>query len=252
MTAREGAPTSQDAPGCRGVLWLLIKLPFMVIAMVPHLGQVIRQEAATAYGERAQYGGEQLTPADDQAAVAAGLAGVKSHDPGFDVLLPVRGVVRAREVVDRARRTGDASAARQVLADGLWRVLVLLLDERAAHEVRRQGSSAVTAATVVSVTRDQLAEQLRIRLTCRGERSEVVGTDVLRGGPGQQEWLEDWTVRRSATATTPAYGGLLDGRCPQCGADLQVDQDGSCAYCRALVLTGGRDWVVWSIEEAPW
>jgi transposase len=233
-------------------VWFAIKLPFMIIKTVPYLGQLIRREAASAYGKRAQSGGEQLTPADDQAAVAAALAGVKSRDAGFDVAVPVRGVVRAREVVDRARRTGDASAARQVLADGLWRVLVLLLDVRAAHEVRRQGSSRVTATRVVSVTRDQLAEQLRIRLTCQGERCEVVGADVLRGGPGPQEWLEDWTVRRSATATTPAHGGVLDGRCPQCGADLQVDQDGSCAYCRALVLTGGRDWVVWSIEEAPW
>ena len=231
---------------------MFIKLPFMIIGMLRHVGQVVRHEAASDYGVRAQSGGEQLTSADDQASVAAALAGVRSRDAGFDVAVPVRGVVRAREVVDRARRTGDASAARQVMADGLWRVLILLLDERAAHEVRRQGSSAVTAATVVSVTRDQLAEQLRIRLTCRGERCEVVGTDVLRGGPGQQEWLEDWTVRRAATATTPVHGGVLDGRCPQCGADLQVGPDGSCAYCRALVLTGGRDWVVWSIEEAPW
>jgi hypothetical protein len=233
-------------------MWLFIKLPFMVIGMGRHIGQVLRHEAASAYGERARTGAEQLTLPDDQAVMAAVLAQVKSRDPGFDVAAPLNGVVRAREVVDRARRTGDPSAARQVLSDGLWRVLVLLLDERAAHEVRREGMSAVTTATVVAAARDQLAEQLRIRLACRGERCEMVGAATIRGGGGQETWLEDWTVRRSATATTPARGGLLSGRCPQCGADLQVDGDGRCTYCKALVLTGGQDWVVWSIEEAPW
>jgi len=233
-------------------LWFFIKLPFMIIGMVPRLGQVLRNEAATDTGMRARSGREELTPADDQALVAAGLVEMKSRDAGFDVAAPVRGVVRASEVVDQARRTGDASAARQVLSEGLWRVFVMLLDERAAHGVRRQGTHAVAGATVVAATRDQLAEQLRIRLACQGERYEVIGASVVRGDPGRREWFEDWTVRRAATATTPANGGILDGRCPQCGADLRVDASGSCAYCKALVLTGGQDWVVWSIEEAPW
>jgi hypothetical protein len=93
---------------------------------------------------------------------------------------------------------------------------------------------------------------IRQRLACRGERYEMADGVVLRGQPGQQDWTEDWIIRRSADATTPASGGILSGRCPQCGAPLQVDEDGSCTHCRALVLSGGRDWVVWSIEEAPW
>jgi hypothetical protein len=75
---------------------------------------------------------------------------------------------------------------------------------------------------------------------------------VLRGQPGQKDWSEDWIIRRSADAATPASGGILSGQCPQCGAPLHVDEDGSCAYCKALILSTGQDWVVWSIEEAPW
>jgi hypothetical protein len=107
-------------------------------------------------------------------------------------------------------------------------------------------------ADIVAAVRDQLTEQLRVRLACRGERYETADGVVLRGRPGQQDWSEDWVIRRSADAVTPAGGGALSGLCPHCGAPLRVDEDGSCAYCRALVLAGGRDWVVWSIEEAPW
>jgi hypothetical protein len=138
------------------------------------------------------------------------------------------------------------------LSDGLWRVFGLLLEARAAHFVQRQETSAIVAAEVVAAIRDSLAEQLRIRLTCRGERYELSYGAEVRGQPGQQTWQEDWVIRRSAQATTPANGGILAGLCPSCGASLRVEADGSCAYCQALVLTGGQDWVVWSIEEAPW
>jgi transposase len=229
----------------------MLRLPFMILRVIPHVGGILRGEAATDSGARARTSGEELTPADDQAVVAAALTRLKSLDAGFDLAATTRGVVRAREVVGLARQSGDASAARQVMSDGLWRVFVLLLAERTAHGVRRQGTSVVVGAEVVAATRDQLAEQVRIRLACQGERCELAGM-VLRGQYGQQRWDEDWIIRRAADATTPANGGVLSGRCPQCGAALRIEADGSCAYCRALVLAGGRDWVVWSIEEAPW
>ena len=251
MSGQRVAQAPRENPGCAGAIWQLLKLPFMILRVIPHVGGILRGEAATDSGARARSTGEELTPADDRAVVAAALAALKSRDGGFDLAATTRGFVRAREVVDLARQAGDASAARQVMSDGLWRVFVLLLAERAAHGVRRQGTSAVLGAQVVAATGDRLAEQLRIRLACRGERCEVAGV-VLRGQYGQQSWDEDWIIRRSAGATTPANGGVLSGRCPQCGAALRVEADGSCTYCRALVLAGGRDWVVWSIEEAPW
>jgi hypothetical protein len=222
----------------------MLRLPFMILRVIPHVGGILRGEAATDSGTRARTSGEELTLADDQAVVAAALTKLKSQDAGFDLAATTRGVVRAREVVDLARQAGDASAAREVMSDGLWRVFVLLLAERTAHGVRRHGTSVVVGAEVVAVSRDQLAEQLRIRLSCQGERCEVAGV-VLRGQYGQQRWDEDWIIRRSADATTPANGGVLSGRCPQCGAALRIEADGSCAYCRALVLADGRDWVVW-------
>jgi hypothetical protein len=112
----------------------MVRLPFMILRVIPHVGGILRGEAATDSGARARSSGEELTPADDQAVVAAALATLKSRDGGFDLVATTRGIVRA----------------------------------------------------------------------------------------------------------------------PRCGAALRIEADGSCAYCRALVLAGGRDWVVWSIEEAPW
>jgi hypothetical protein len=110
----------------------MLRLPFMILRVIPHVGGILRGEAATDSGARARTSGEELTLADDQAVVAAALTKLKSQDAGFDLAATTRGVVRAREVVDLARQAGDASAAREVMSDGLWRVFVLLLAERKA------------------------------------------------------------------------------------------------------------------------
>jgi Tim44-like domain len=247
-------PAAGQQMGCTGCLWLFIKLPFAMLArIIPRLGGFLRQEAAMTTGKRARARYEQLTPVGDPAAVRAVLAQIKAHDPGFDLAAMTRGVERAREIVSQARQAGDASAARPVLSDGQWNVFAMVLDYRTADGVRRQETSRVARSTVVAAHRDQLAEQLRIRLSCQGERCDLDAEQVLRGQPGAQTtWDEDWIIRRAATATTPRDGGVLSGRCPHCGAARALDLSGSCTYCGALVLTGGEDWVVWSIEEAPW
>src|SRR5450755_4426348 len=172
MPRQRAVQASQNRTGCAGILWLMLRLPFMILRVIPHVGGILRGEAATDSGARARTSGEELTLADDQAVVAAALTKLKSQDAGFDLAATTRGVVRAREVVDLARQAGDASAAREVMSDGLWRVFVLLLAERTAHGVRCHGTSVVVGAEVVAVSRDQLAEQLRIRLSCQGERAD--------------------------------------------------------------------------------
>jgi hypothetical protein len=241
-----------DRPGCWRATWFFVKLPFMLLRVVPHLGDVLRHEAATDTGSRARSCSEQLVPAQDKKVIAAVLSAIVAHDPGLDVRATTDAVVGAREVVNRSRESLDPSGARLVMSEGLWRVFCMLLDARRSHGVSRQGISMVTSASVASAVRDQVSEELRVRLTCEGERCEIAEGSVIRGRRGRRAWSEDWTIRRSATARTVPNGGVLDGRCPQCGAPLKVDVLGSCSYCKALALTGGHDWVVWSIEEEPW
>jgi hypothetical protein len=253
MSTEAAAQAPQQRMGCASGLWLMFKLPFMFLRAVPWIGEIVRREAATTTGERAQASFGQLTPAANPGAVTAVLATIRSRDPGFDLDATTRGIVRARWAVNQARQSGDAPAARLVMSNGLWSVFAMLLDQGAVRGVHREDKSAVASARVVAATRDQLAEQLRVRLACQGERCERIGPQVVRGESGEQTtWDEDWIIRRSAAATTPANGGVLSGRCPQCGAALDIDAGGACTYCQALVLTGGQDWIVWSIEEEPW
>jgi hypothetical protein len=94
----------EQRKGCLGGLWLIYKMPFQFLWRAPQLGEAFRRTAATTAGARAQKSFEQLIPPADRAACAAVLAEVRSHDAGFDLAATARGVARARQIVDQARK----------------------------------------------------------------------------------------------------------------------------------------------------
>jgi hypothetical protein len=251
LPASEGAGAHQL--GCARATWFFVTLPFTLLRLVPHIGSILRGEAATDSGARARTARAGTAPTDPY-PTATTVSAAFARDPRFDLAATAAAVIRARNVVEACRQARDPSGARQVMSDGLWRVFAMLLEERAAHDLRRLGTTHVVDTAVASVVQDRLAVELCIRLTCQGERGDVFGDTgiAVRGGPMPQTWYEYWTVRRAAGAVTPPGGGILDGRCPQCGAPLQVDANGGCGHCRSLVLAGGADWTVWNIEVPPW
>jgi predicted lipid-binding transport protein (Tim44 family) len=61
---------------------------------------------------------------------------------------------------------------------------------------------------------------------------------------------ERWTFSRAAAARTPANGGVTASQCPACGAELRLNLDGCCAYCKASATNGSVDWVVSEVAPA--
>ena len=111
------------------------------------------------------------------------------------------------------------------MSNGLYQAHEALLDLRGRANVSCAGSWQVTGALVTGVSRSPLTEQVRVRVECAGwreERHDPTGI-TLRGGPEPSTWMEFLTFARSAGAVTPPGGGLPAGRCPSCGAGLDLD-----------------------------
>jgi hypothetical protein len=74
------------------------------------------------------------------------------------------------------------------------------------------------------------------------EAGEVVGGS--RSEP--RAYSEYWTlIRGSSRSGAPRAEPV----CPNCGAGLNINMAGQCAYCRAKVTTGEFDWVLSRIEQ---
>ena len=160
----------------------------------------------------------------------------------------------AAQLICQSLTSGDATPARTFMANGLFRAYQALLELRAQAEVDCEGSWQGTGAVLVDAVSTPLVDEVRVRLTCAGwcwERHGPSGL-TLRGGPDMRNWSEDLTFGRSASAISPAAGGLPAKHCPSCGAPLDLDDQGACRYCQSIVTAGRHDWVLVSWRREAW
>ncbi|MGY8653196.1 MAG: TIM44-like domain-containing protein [Verrucomicrobiia bacterium] len=82
-------------------------------------------------------------------------------------------------------------------------------------------------------------------------RESLATGKYLKGNKTPQRFTEFWSfVRRSGVQTAPGASGLIEGACPNCGADIQLNRTGSCGSCSALLRSGHYDWVLSEITQS--
>jgi hypothetical protein len=272
--ATSGSITSADGPGSRRgcanpialfkVLLFLVLiallpifiLPVMVVRLLASGRRSFRYGSSVdiTAGDEARWGHGVLAPAADDAVTGSVAERIAHRDIGFRVTALTDWAVAATGLNCQSLVSGDATCTRTFMANGLYRSHQALLELRARSEVSCSGAWRAVSAAVVDAGRSQLVEEVRVRVHCRGwrmERHEPTGL-TLRGGPEAAAWSEDLTFARAAGAVTPASGGLPAGRCPSCGAHLDLDPGGACRYCKGVVTAGNHDWVLVSWQREPW
>ena len=91
---------------------------------------------------------------------------------------------------------------------------------------------------------------VRVDASCKDyEVDDNTGKVVFGDNKHDKPFTEFWTFQRSAGAKTLVTGGVTDQKCPNCGAPLSVNQNGSCTYCNAPVTSGKFDWVLSRIDQ---
>ena len=183
-----------------------------------------------------------------------GLAAISAHDHGFEREAFLEEVQRTFFVVQEAWTKREPGLSRNVMADGLWQQHRVQIEGYVdAHKRNVLEDLAVGSLTVIAAHHDQTYDTISVRVhaACADYDVDDEKGKVIRGDKQVREWTEDWTFQRSATATTPAGGGTLSAKCPNCGAPLDLDLAGTCKYCKAPVSSGAYDWVLARIAQVP-
>ena len=267
VTGRRGQPS---AAGCVNPLnWLRMAvllaavvlmpvwlLPLLLVRMATIGRTSIRYSSVLdlASGPAARWGYGALDPPADAAGVQAGLRAIAAHDPGFTPAALLNWAAAATSLICQSLTSADAAPARTFMANGLFRAHLALLEMRDQAGVQCQAAWQATQADIVEAAATPLLDEVRVRVRCAGwcwERHVDTGL-TLRGSKDARTWAEDLTFGRSASATTPAAGGLPARHCPSCGAPLDLDSDGTCRYCRGVVTAGRHDWVLIAWRREPW
>jgi hypothetical protein len=149
MSTQAATRAPRERMGCASGLWPMFQLPFLFLRAIPWIGEILRHEAATTTGERAQASFEQLTPAANPGAVTAVLvaeqaespAGVggalrqlRMADPAFDITGFLDGARVAVGAYTTAQFGRDDRLLRRITTPGFWGI-------PAAGDRRRAGTA---------------------------------------------------------------------------------------------------------------
>ena len=145
---------------------------------------------------------------------------------------------------------------RPFVSDGIFERFTLQIAEQKDFNYRNQVDRVqVAEVRLVQVAGDSIFDLLTVGIRDPGRR--------LSRGPryGQaagrrhesDEFVEYWTFLRRRGVTTGDKPGLVEGQCPNCGAQIELNESARCATCGSLVRSGNFDWVLVEItQSAEW
>jgi rubrerythrin len=107
----------------------------------------------------------------------------------------------------------------------------------------------ITRMQPVKIKEDAFYNSITMRIYARGYDYTVDQQGKIVSGSNSRlrEWSEYWTFIRSRNAK-PAHA-RADLNCPNCGAQLRVNETGVCQFCGGKVSSGEFDWVLSKIEQ---
>jgi predicted lipid-binding transport protein (Tim44 family) len=214
------------------------------------LANVIRQLVV----QRLQGGllaGSTFTTAAAPADPRAGVAEIVAHDPTFSEPAFLSQAEQAFLLVQRALGEQRPEVARRVMADVLFQELRGEVEERKAKGWRLHiDNLGISRSFVKAANSDAAYDTIVVGIISTSARYDTDASGaVVQGTATPRTLVEDWTFQRSAQAQTKVGGGTLSAQCPNCSAPLEVDETGSCQYCRRAVMGGAYDWVLVRVEQ---
>ncbi len=188
------------------------------------------------------------------------LLSIQEADPKFSLESFCVAAANAYIKVDKALDTGDLSDIRSFVSDGIYQRMAFRLEEeeslgRKRDTIKFKVDSLSPVEITSSKNTQNAFEVISMRISgsaVRQYRMQQDGTDVII--EDEEPIAEVWTfLRRRGAQTTSKDFGSVHGNCPNCGADISVNQWEKCPSCESTVRSGEHDWVLSEIsDQSSW
>jgi hypothetical protein len=121
---------------------------------------------------------------------------------------------------------------------------------------------SVVGCEVLAAESDAKWDTVHVKMVGQARDADVPATLNAQQAAEQAKraplvrYEEVWSFLRKRGSKSKNGVPTLEGRCPNCGADLPVSDVVRCEYCKAVVNSGEHDWVLAEItqpeEWRPW
>lgn len=238
------------------LIWLCFEHPVigipLLIAFVIFLivsGQKGRQAAR---GQVIHRGSLALTEQRRMAAVAR----LRSDDPDFDDLRFCDRVAQAFHKIQAAWSQQDLTSVRAFISDGIYERFSLQgIEQRQFGYRPRVENVVIRKMLLAQVSQDPFFDLVTVRIeaSCVAYRVSLADGSYVSGLRVPDVFAEYWAFLRRRGVRTQDTPGLIEGHCPNCGADIALNQHARCKACDSLLRSGQFDWVLSEItQECEW
>lgn len=192
----------------------------------------------------------------DRSAQDVGLAALRAQDPSFDINAFTTRVADIMAKVNEAWCGGNMGPARRFISDGVYVRFQAQLQILKQQGLRNAMADwRVIGGELLQAESDAQWDTVHMRMTGSARDADVPATltaqqaaDKAKSAP-QRQYQEVWSFLRRRGSKSKAGVPALEGKCPNCGADLPLSDVVRCQFCKAVVNSGEHDWVLAEITQ---
>lgn len=178
---------------------------------------------------------------------------IKEHDPGFSLerFLSWAGQVFVK--LQQAWTERDWKKARPFESDSLFSLHKSQLDEYIKNgTVNVMENVRVNGSFLCDYAADDKYEFVTVFMNTR-YNDYIIKEDTKEvvGGNPEKTYNIQYMLKfmRMIGVKTGEFSNMSTTRCPNCGAPVDVDAAGRCAFCGAVITTGEHDWVLCNMDD---
>ena len=177
---------------------------------------------------------------------------IKSKDPAFNKDEFLERAKKAFVIVQEGWSKRDLSKAEAFLADGTYEQFQIQINTmKADHEIDLMKDINIKKAVIVRLSSKAGYDSLSVQFTVSAVnyRIDDRNNSFKNGSQSPEEFTEIWTFMRR-TGSKTIKNGLIEGYCPNCGAQIEGARLSKCPSCSSLLRSGQHDWILTGITQA--
>lgn len=179
------------------------------------------------------------------------LAKLKSRDEKFDEKAFVARAKKAFMAVQKACYSHAVEKVQAFISDALFEQFKCRAREQTeAGIIYKYDSVTDLEMTIDHVFHDNSFDEIQVLVMANVRESMTdAKTGAVIADAKVRKIHEYWSFIRRPAAKTLEKPGLLEGNCPNCGADLVIGQATRCRACESYIRSGFYDWVLAKITQ---
>lgn len=179
---------------------------------------------------------------------------LQAWDPGF---VEARFLERVRVAFNKTQEAWCAQELEGItpfVSDGVFERFSLQIEEQRREGWRqRMRDTTLRQLRLTHAALDGDFETITVGVAfgAKIDRLSLGEGEPLRGSLLPRETFEEcWTFLRRRGVPSRNGSGLIEGHCPNCGAEMDLNRAARCGSCEAYVKSGAFDWVLVEITQA--